>query len=77
MVSVVTVAELRELKQLKAMLPEAIAAARGSSKRAADRLRGGRPLERRMARDRLRTILVRIKEIENKSGGVIVKSDAS
>jgi hypothetical protein len=68
MASVVTIAELRELRQLKAMLPEAIAAARGFSNYGDDRMREGKFLERKIARDRLRGILTRMQEIENKYG---------
>jgi hypothetical protein len=68
MASVVTIAELRELRQLKAMLPHAIAAAREFSSYPDDRLRGARFQARRMAQDRLRSILTRMQEIENKYG---------
>jgi hypothetical protein len=65
MANVVTIAELRELKQLKATLPAAVAAAQDVS---GDQLDGVTQFERRMARDRLKWMLARIQEIENKSG---------
>jgi hypothetical protein len=69
MASVVTIEELRELKELKAMLPAVVAAARGQSNHAAgDQSRGILELDLMIARDRLRWIQRRIQEIEYKSG---------
>jgi hypothetical protein len=69
MANVVTIEELRELKQLKAMLPAVVAAAEGlSNYEAGDELRGITQLSRMIAQDRLRWIRRRIQELEYKSG---------
>jgi hypothetical protein len=69
MANVVTIEELREFKQLKAMLPAVVAAAEGlSNYDASDELRGITQLNRMIAQDRLRWIRRRIQELEYKLG---------
>jgi hypothetical protein len=69
MANVVTIEELREFKQLKAMLPAVVAAAEGlSNYDAGDELRGITQLNRMIAQDRLRWIRRRIQELEYKLG---------
>jgi hypothetical protein len=70
MATVVTIEELSELKELKTLLPavRSTAAKRQSSYSPRDQSRGIPALDRMIAQDRLKWILMRIQEIEYKSG---------